>query len=427
MSRLYSWSRFALRTAAAASGIEGRPTKLNFVVTKRCASRCVYCDIWKVKDTPGGLDGELSLNEVQAVAAANPYFQWIDFTGGEPTDRPDLVPVIQAFARACPDLLLVHFPTNGIATKRIEQAAMEIKQTVRARLVVSVSIDGPPELNDRLRGIRNDFAHAVDTFAVVRHLLGPAHVFVGMTLHGHQASCGQTTSELVARTFAAVNDALRRRGEAPLDWNALHLNIPHISQHYYGNTASKAVDGFGGQVHRAEIAAALRLATAGPGNASASGEPGKPTGDQSGPPPNQEQTGRAQAVLRPPGETGRFPPAVMRAIERIYRAEAMRYLARGRTSITCSALQSTVYLSETGEVYPCTIWNRPLGNVRQTGYALMPIIEGARRAGVRQAVIDRRCPNCWTPCEAYPSILASPLRSAIAAATDYQPESSISR
>jgi len=26
----------------------------------------------------------------------------------------------------------------------------------------------------------------------------------------------------------------------------------------------------------------------------------------------------------------------------------------------------------------------------------MPIIEGARRAGVRQAVIDRRCPNCWT-------------------------------
>ena len=123
MSTLYSWSRFALRTASAASGIGGRPTKLNFVVTKHCDSRCVYCGIWKVKDAPGGLDGELSLDEIQAVAAANPYFQWIDFTGGEPTDRPDFAQIVQAFARACPDLLLVHFPTNGIATKRIEQVA----------------------------------------------------------------------------------------------------------------------------------------------------------------------------------------------------------------------------------------------------------------------------------------------------------------
>jgi MoaA/NifB/PqqE/SkfB family radical SAM enzyme len=378
MSSLYSWSRFALRTAAAAAGIEGRPIKLNFVVTKRCDSRCVYCDIWKVKDTPGALDAELSLDEMHAIARANPFLQWIDFTGGEPTDRPDFVQVVQAFARACPDLLLVHFPTNGIATKRIEQVATEIKQTVQTRLIVSVSIDGPPELNDRLRGIRNDFAHAIDTFALLRRLLGPDQIFVGMTLHGHKASCGCTTSELVEQTFAAVNAALRTRDEAPIDWSTLHLNIPHFSQHYYGNTACKAKDGFGGEVHRGEIVAALRLAAAQP---------------------------------------KRGGPAAMRAIERVYRAEAMRYLAQGRTSITCSALLSTVYLSEKGEVYPCTIWNQPLGNVRNTGYALMPIIATARRSGVRQTIIDGRCPNCWTPCEAYPSILASPVRSALASAT----------
>jgi MoaA/NifB/PqqE/SkfB family radical SAM enzyme len=377
MSSLYSWSRFALRTAAAASGVEGRPTKLNFVVTKGCSSRCTYCDIWKVKDSPGGLDGELSLGEIQSIAAANPYYQWIDFTGGEPTDRPDFVSVVQAFASACPDLLIVHFPTNGIATKRIEQMAAEIKQTVRARLVVSVSIDGPPELNDRLRGIRHDFAHAVDTFAAVRRVLGPDHVFVGMTLHGHKGSCGQTTSQLVEHTFGEVNAALKTRAEAPIAWSTLHLNIPHFSTHYYGNLASKAKDGFGGEAHRGEIAVALRQAA---------------------------------------DHASRGGPATMRTIERIYRAEAMRYLARGRTSITCSALLSTVYLSEKGEVYPCTIWDQPLGNVRQTGYALMPLVEAARRRGLRQTIVDSRCPICWTPCEAYPSILASPLRSTIAAA-----------
>ena len=375
MSTFYSWSRLALRTAAAATGIEGRPTKLIFIVTKRCYSRCVYCDIWKIKDTPGGLDGELSLDEVQAIAAANPYLQWIDFTGGEPTDRPDFPQVVQAFARACPDLLLVHFPTNGIATKRVEQMASEIQQTVRARLVVSVSIDGPPELNDRLRGVRNDFEHAVDTLAAVRRLLGPENAFIGMTLHGHRASCGHTTSELIELTFAAINEALQARSEAAISWGEFHLNIPHLSQHYYGNTGNEAKDGFGGADHRAEMMAALKLAAS---------------------------------------KTGNRAWSAMGAIERIYRTEAGRYLATGRTSITCAALLSTVYLSEKGEVYPCTIWNRPLGNVRTTAFALMPIIEAARRDGVRRAVAEQKCPNCWTPCEAYPAIGASPVRSLLA-------------
>ena len=375
MSALYSWSRFGLRTAAAAVGVSSAPTKLIFVVTKRCHSRCVYCDMWKVKDTPGGLDNELSLDEVKKVAAANPFLQWIDFTGGEPTDRPDFVEVVQSFAAACPDLLVVHFPTNGIATKRITEHVKQLQATIQPQLVVTVSIDGPPELNDRLRGIRNDFAHAVNTFAALRRQLGPEQVFVGMTLHGHKASCGQSTSELVETTFAAVNDALVKQQEAPIDWGTFHLNIPHLSQHYYGNAAKSEPDGFGGEVHRAEIAAALRLAANKPKSNGAS---------------------------------------LMRAVERIYRAEAMKYLSTGKTDITCSALLSTAYLSEKGEVYPCTIWDQPLGNVRDSNYALMPIIEAARRNGTRQAVVDQKCPNCWTPCEAYPAIGASPVRALLA-------------
>jgi MoaA/NifB/PqqE/SkfB family radical SAM enzyme len=374
MSGVYSWSRFAGRTLAAAAGHAGAPTKLIFVVTKRCHSRCVYCDIWKVKDTPGGLDNELSLAEIRSLAQANRFLQWIDFTGGEPTDRPDFVEVIQAFAASCPDLLLVHFPTNGIATKRIRETVTQLRQTVRARLIVTVSIDGPPELNDHLRGIRNDFAHAIDTFAAVRREIGAENTYVGMTLHGHKASCGRTSAELVEDTFAAINIALTERGEAPIDWGTFHLNIPHFSQHYYGNQSNRAAETFGGPEHRAEVLEAIE-ATA-----------------------TRVQTGASLA---------------MRGFERIYRAEARRYLATGKTQITCSALLNTAYLSEKGEVYPCTIWDRPLGNVRSTGYALMPLIEAARRDGTRQAVVQGKCPNCWTPCEAYPAIMTSPLRSAV--------------
>ncbi|HEU5078187.1 MAG TPA: radical SAM protein [Opitutaceae bacterium] len=345
-----------------------------FVVTKRCHSKCVYCDIWKAKDSPGGLDGELTLEEIRRVAAANPFFQWIDFTGGEPTDHPNFAEVVQTFAETCKDLLLVHFPTNGIATKRIHSVVTQLKRTIRPRLVVTVSIDGPSELNDRLRGIRNDFSHAVDTFCAVRRELGADNVFVGLTLHAFSKTSSITSTQLVQETYSAVNRALIERGEDPIAWSSLHLNIPHLSQHYYGNTAPKQDSEFGGKDHRKEIADALRYAA-------------------------NQCTG-----------TGSIP---MRVIERIYRSEAMGYLSQGRTNIPCSALLSTAYLSEKGEVYPCTIWNRPLGNVRSSNFRLMPIIEQARSAGVRKAITKQNCPNCWTPCEAYPAIAAAPFRSMV--------------
>ncbi|MCX6939029.1 MAG: radical SAM protein [Verrucomicrobia bacterium] len=373
---LYSWTRFAGRTAAAALGREkdALPFKIVLVVTKRCHSRCVYCDIWKIKDRPDGIAGELTGEEMARLAAANPYLHWIDFTGGEPTDRPDFVEVVQAFHRHCPDLLLVHFPTNGLATRRIIAAAAELRRTVRARLVVTVSIDGPPELNDRLRGVPRDFEHALATFIGLRQTLGPENVYVGMTLHAHSTGGTQpTTREHVAATFAAVNAALAAQNQAPIGWETLHLNIPHLSQHYYGNQQAPATDGFGGPQHRAEVAEALRYAAA---------------------------------------QTKQHGAWGMRLLERAYRQEALRYLATGRTRVPCSALQSTAYVSERGDLYPCTIWDKPLGNLRDSGYDLHPLLARARASGVRADVAAGRCPNCWTPCEAYPALAASPLRAA---------------
>lgn len=377
-SSLYTWSRFAGRSLAAAYGPESAVPvqKLVLVVTKRCHSQCVYCDIWKAKDTPGGLDGELTGAELARVAAANPGLQWIDFTGGEPTDRPDFAEVVEAFDAACPSLALAHFPTNGLATARIAGIAARLRRSLRARLVVTVSIDGPPEINDRLRGVRRDFAHAIATFAAVRRELGAGNTYVGMTLHGHSGSCGRTTRALVEETHAAINAELATRGEAPLGWSGLHLNIPHLSQHYYGNTGAATTapaDGFGGPAHRAEIAEALRFAAA------------------------------------QPKDDGSF---ALHLLERAYRREALRYLSSGNTRVPCAALLTTAYISAKGMVYPCTIWDKPLGNLREHDYALAPILAKARADGVRADVAAGRCPRCWTPCEAYPALAASPLRAA---------------
>jgi MoaA/NifB/PqqE/SkfB family radical SAM enzyme len=326
------------------------------------------------------LDGELNDQELKKIAKANPSLQWIDFTGGEPTDRQNFVEAVEAFDIACPHLALVHFPTNGLATGRITLSVARLRRSLRARLVVTVSIDGPPEINDRLRGVPRDFAHAIATFIGVRREIGDSNVYIGMTLHGHTGSCGLSSRCLVEETFKSVNAELAARDESGIGWENFHLNIPHISQHYYGNSASLPAadtatsDGFGGPGHRAEIAEALQFAA------------------------NQAKSAT--------GALG------MRLLERAYRREALRYLRTNSTRVPCSALLATAYLSAKGEVYPCTIWDKPLGNIRDTDYALAPILNRAKIQGVRADVAAGRCPRCWTPCEAYPALAASPLRAA---------------
>jgi MoaA/NifB/PqqE/SkfB family radical SAM enzyme len=374
---IYTWSRFVGRSLLSAYGPESTVAiqKLVFVITKRCHSRCVYCDIWKAKDQPGGLDGELDDSEIARIAQANSDLQWIDFTGGEPSDRQGFAELVESFDRACPHLALAHFPTNGLATVRIAAIAERLARTLKSRLVVTVSIDGPPELNDRLRGVPRDFQHALATFAAVRRHLGVENTYVGMTLHAHTGSCGRSTRKLVEETFAAVNAELAVRNEPPLGWGNLHLNIPHISQHYYDNQKATAAvsESFASPAHRAEVAEALRFAAS---------------------------------------QTKNSGSLALRLLERAYRHEALRYLSTGDTRVPCSALLSTAYLSAKGEVYPCTIWDKPLGNVRDHDYALAPIIHKARTNGLRADVAAGRCPRCWTPCEAYPALAASPLRAA---------------
>jgi len=58
-------------------------------------------------------------------------------------------------------------------------------------------------------------------------------------------------------------------------------------------------------------------------------------------------------------------------------------------------------------LYPCSIWDEQIGNLRENGFDLRAMWEGSRRKELRQDVIEERCAHCWTPCEAYPTILGN--------------------
>lgn len=331
------------------------PYKINFVVTKECHSKCINCNIWQ--QTP---KDELTLEEIIQFAKANPFLAWMNFTGGEPTDRKDLPQIINAFFEYCPELAMIHFPTNGLRPDYISQTTKEIilkinetSQKIGRRppaIYATVSIDGPPEENDRLRGIEGDFDLAIETYKKLK-AIPEIDTYIGMTLY-------PTNHKLIEKTFATIKSRINN-----FDYHHFHANLAHVSQHYYENARIK-------NTTRVEMIDSIK----------------------------KYQKSRG------------LPLSPIDWIESQFLSLAERYIQTGKTPTTCEALSSSLFLTETGVVYPCSIWGRPIGNIRDTNYELAPIIQSARAQELREQILKKDCANCWTPCEAFQSIAAENVR-----------------
>jgi len=107
----------------------------------RCNCRCVMCDIWRIRQvreiTPRDLEPHLtSLRELNV--------KWIVFSGGEPLMHSD----ISSLSHVCrAEGVRVTLLTAGLTLeKRADIVAASIYDLI-------VSIDGPPDIHDEIRGV----------------------------------------------------------------------------------------------------------------------------------------------------------------------------------------------------------------------------------------------------------------------------------
>ena len=303
--RLAPYTALAKAALRANLGRLDFPFKLTFCVTFWCNYRCQTCNIWKMAPRD-----ELSLDEIRRFFARSGRFLWIDLTGGEVTLRKDFIDICQAVIDGCPDLLLLHFPTNGYLTDKVVAAAEAITTRPGRRpekLIVTVSTDGDETTNDRIRGIEGGWRRQLETFKALRALPG-VDVVLGMTL-----SAGNVDHYPAA--FAAA-----RREVPDLRHDEFHVNIVHESPHYLGNTDL----GLGAQVNREKLAAAVEE------YAHLRGRPRSPVG----------------------------------YLEHAYLSKVRRYLETGRTPMRCHALSASCFVDSWGNVFPCTIYDRKIGSLR---------------------------------------------------------------
>jgi MoaA/NifB/PqqE/SkfB family radical SAM enzyme len=160
ISSITNTSGLILRTAAGAVN-PSVPPYLIFFVTDRCNARCPFC-FNRGKQEGAEERSELSLDEIQRIANNFRGVLQVTLTGGEPFLRDDIGKIAMAFVRAGAKSLTID--TNGVLTGRITDTAASILEAAPGLFLdLDLSVDGPPEVHDMLRGIEGAHGKVMDT------------------------------------------------------------------------------------------------------------------------------------------------------------------------------------------------------------------------------------------------------------------------
>jgi radical SAM protein with 4Fe4S-binding SPASM domain len=270
---------------------------------------------------------------------------WLAFSGGEPTLRPDLSEIAGIFAGACRPVIVL-LSTNGLDPARTAAAAAGLLDAApRSTVVVKLSLDGPPELHDRLRGVPGAHASVLESFGRLAALAArEPRLQVGFNTVLSAANQHQ-----IDAVFAAV---AQLRGVQSHTLSLVRGAIP--------DPALGRVDPDRYRAAAEALACGLRL-------------------------------GRQPRY--------RFAGARLKAAQDVLQRRLIaRTLSRQGRVVPCHAGRLNLVLDERGELFPCEDFSLRMGNVRDHAFD----VRATARSAAGRAVLDSIArARCWCTHECY--------------------------
>jgi len=138
----------------------GPPLHLTLFITGVCNARCRHCFHWE--EVAAGVSGPSveDVNRLADSAAKMGPLLWVSFGGGEPFLRKDLPELATAFGRN--GLRHLAIPTNGLVEPTQHGHVDRIlAENPDVFLSVSVSFDGPPDIHDSIRQVEGGHARSM--------------------------------------------------------------------------------------------------------------------------------------------------------------------------------------------------------------------------------------------------------------------------
>lgn len=331
-----------------------RPIHLTFFVTRRCNSQCPFCFYLRSDDAPAGAGAELSLSEIERVSRSLGDLLWLALSGGEIFLRDDLVEIAKIFYRNNKPAIML-FPTNGLLPGLISERMEEIVRSCPESVIaLKLSMDGLGKAHDTLRSTPGSFDKTMETYRTVSGLidrypnfeLGVNTVFCKDNQEAMEGIIDHVggMEYIKTHTISLVRGNLVEKQYAVVDESRYNRAVQKLEKNLHEGK-SRVYRFRGGRIKAAQDILQRRL------------------------------------ILRTMIEQKRIIP--------------------------CYAGRINLVLSETGEVFPCEILNRPFGNVRDHDCDMQSVIRSGNARKVNDFIKADGC-FCTHECYFMTNILFNP-------------------
>jgi len=347
--------------SAVSHNFKDTPFDLEFAVTNRCNLRCIQCDIWRYyEERPKEIQTELRIEEIEKIFSSYRGFKVFGITGGEPFLREDLPEIVGIVAKTQRKLESLFITSNGQLTERISGKVREILEDIESidrsfDFTQLISVDGPKDLHDHIRGFAGAHDRALETIRLLSNIRA-AHTSFSI---GTVTVCSPFNIDRFDEVIYHISELKKEYDLEPsfCVWfeGQLYKNV--------GKLKDMKVEEF-----RKKLIALI---------------------------PQIKSVVKTDSLV----STGRS----------IFYDLLGLWLKNPSTQIVpCGAARIRYFLGPTGDVYPCTIFNHKIGNLRDYDLDLNRLFQSNSRKQTRYLVEEEKCPICCNTCETIPAMMAKP-------------------
>ena len=332
---------------------KGDPLQFIFFITARCNLRCDHCFYAEHLDRP---TDELSLKEIEKISKGMGRLLWFSMTGGEPFIRKDIARIAEVFYENNGFQYLT-ITTNGLLRDSILPAVAEMCGKCRnADLLVSVSVDGLEPTHNDIRNTPDGFRQALMTIRELKELK-KAHRNLNVAT---VTTCTAENQKEMKALALFLKDEIKP--------DNIIVNM----------VRGKPCSGPLGKVDLRHYFDFVKVQ-----------EEGWSSGDL--------------------GYYGFFGKMLLRKKESLQKKIIATVFGENRHVMPCLAGNISCVMTETGDVYPCEILDRSLGNIRDARYVFDDLWHSEHAEEIRSFIRKTKC-HCTYECAITTNILFNPVQ-----------------
>ncbi|MDC1139917.1 radical SAM protein [Candidatus Pelagibacter sp.] len=316
-----------------------QPGFVIFYVTNRCNFRCNFC-FYRDQIDKGLKPDELSVDEIRKMTEKLGPLVQLSMTGGEVFVRKEFKEISELFFKNCSPLY-VTIPTNASMPKRIyDYYSYFLPKYPKINFRCAFSIEGIGEVHDKLRDVPGSFEKIKESFTKMYELRKKYKNIVLDSNSVFTADSEDTlldTVKYLDKNFDFDNISITNaRGKIPDENLKSKARSKYVKVNDYIDNIER----------------------------------------------NRE---------------GRFLSSGFRAVNTITRENVIKVGFDDKFVDPCVAGKKIIVISETGDVFPCEILGKKMGNIKESNYNVSEILNTEKSKNLKKWIKETKC-KCTFEC-----------------------------